>query len=180
MTKLYSSMGLDLSTAATGIVMLQASGLKKPFCVLEMEVKPKAMTGMDRVRFIVTEIMERVHLHKPDRIVVEGYSLNMKNAASVVPLVELGGLLRFMLHIDELKWLDPRAGQVKEFATGKGNSPKDMVMMNVLKRWGHESKTNNTADAYVCAAMGLAHVGRLPEISARMIAIAGELKLNSS
>ena len=24
------------------------------------------------------------------------------------------------------------------FATGKGNSPKEKIMMHVLKRWGHE------------------------------------------
>jgi len=28
--------------------------------------------------------------------------------------------------------------------------------MNRAQAIGHESKTNNTADAYVCAAMGLA------------------------
>jgi crossover junction endodeoxyribonuclease RuvC len=173
-------MGLDLSATATGIVMLQSNGAKHPDCLLEMEVLPKKLAGMERVRFIATEVMERIHLHKPDRVVVEGYSLNLKNASSVVPLVEVGGAVRLMLHLDGIPWFDPRAPQVKEFATGKGNSPKELVMMNVLKRWGHESKTNNTADAFVCAAMGLAHANLLPEITLRMRAIVGELKLNSS
>ena len=113
----------------------------------------------------------------PDKIVLEGYSLNLQHASSVVPLVELGGLLRFMLFIDGFKWFDPRASEVKKFVTGKGNSPKDQVMMHVLKRWGHTSKSNNTADAFVCAAMGLAHANRLAGVTVDMRAIVGKLGL---
>ena len=53
-------------------------------------------------------------------------------------------------------------------------------MMHVLKRWGHESKTNNTGDAYVCAAMGLAHANRLAGVTMDMRALAGAMKANSS
>ena len=173
------SMGVDLSTSATGITVLQAVDLQW-FCVLEYEIKVKKEKGMARNRAIVTEIMETIHAHKPDRIVIEGYGLNMKHASSIMPLVELGGLLRFMLHLDGLQWLDPRPGQLKEFATGKGNSPKDVVMMHVLKRWGHASLTNNTADAFVCAAIGLAHADRPIGATKRMREIAGELELQCS
>jgi crossover junction endodeoxyribonuclease RuvC len=113
-------------------------------------------------------------------IVIEGYSLNMKNASSVVPLVEVGCAVRLMLYLDGLTWFDPRAPEVKKFATGKGNAPKDVVMMHVLKRWGHESKTNNTADAYVCAAMGLAASDQLPGTNAEMRAVAEKMKANTS
>ena len=176
---LYKSLGLDMSATASGVVILQATGDPTPAMMLEMELKPKSLMGMARLHWIATEVMTLIHLHKPDCICMEGYSLNMKNATSVVPLVELGGVLRFMLFLDQLKWLDPRAGQLKEFSTGKGNSAKDLVMMHVFKRWGFEAKSNNTADAYVCAAIGLAHFGKLPGITQRMRAIAGEVKLNS-
>ena len=43
----------------------------------------------------------------PDKIVLEGYSLNLQHASSVVPLVELGGLLRFMLFIRRLQVVRP-------------------------------------------------------------------------
>jgi len=176
---MFTSMGLDLSANASGVVLLEANGTKVPCCVLEKEIVPKKLAGMARVVFVATEIMTLIHEHKPNRICMEGYSLNLKNATSVIPLVEIGGAIRLMMYLDGLTWLDPRAGQVKEFATGKGNSAKDLVMMNVLKRWSHESKSNNTADAYVCAAIGLAHVNKLPGITERMRAIAEELKLNA-
>ena len=177
---MITSMGIDLSTSGTGLVLLQASGLAKPDCLFETELKPSVAAGAARNRFISRHIMEFVHSHKPDKIVIEGYSLNLKNASSIVPLVELGGLLRFCLHLDGLSWYDPTAPEVKKFVTGKGNAPKDVVMMNVFKRWEHESKTNNTADAFVCAAMGLAVANQLPGITVDMRLIAGKMKLKTS
>ena len=175
------SLGIDLSTTATGLVLLEAAdGLSGPHVLLEREIKVKKLTGMARHRAIVTDVMETVIQHLPVRIVIEGYGLNTKHASSIVPLVELGGLLRFMLHLDELEWLDPRPSQVKKFATGNGAAPKDQVMMHVLKRWGHTSKSNNTADAFVCAAIGLAHLGRAIGATKEMVKLAKELQLQCS
>jgi crossover junction endodeoxyribonuclease RuvC len=170
-----TSMGIDVSATATGLLILAETGEAHPEVMFAEEIKPKTV-GMIRAREIVTRIMEVIHVTKPDKIVVEGYSLG-KNMNSTIPLVEIGGLLRFMLHLDEIGWFDPRASEVKKFATGKGNSPKDVVMMWVLKRWGYTSETNNLADAYVLAAMGLAHANRLPGITKEMRALVGALKL---
>ena len=174
---MITSMGIDLSTSATGVVLLQASVDKNPVLILEVELVSKTPAGAARNRDLARQVMTLVLDHEPDKIVIEGYSLNLKNAASVVPLVELGGVVRLMLHLDELKWYDPTASEIKKFCTGKGNSQKNVVMMNVLKRWGHESKTDNTADAYVCAALGLATSNQLPGITQEMRAVAGKLAL---
>jgi crossover junction endodeoxyribonuclease RuvC len=139
------SIGIDPSITATGVVVLQAGPDKVPLVRLEHSIKNVKGEGLQRTQSIVLELMEIIHEHKPDRVVIEGYSLNLKNASSVVPLVELGGLLRFMLMLDELPWLAPRAGELKKFVTGGGNAKKDEMMMWVLKRWGHTSKSNDTA-----------------------------------
>jgi len=173
------SLGIDLSTVATGLVLLREHS-PQPLVEMETEIKRPKLTGWEQKAAIVQAVLEAVHTFKPDRIVMEGYSLNMKNATSVVPLVELGGLLRFMLHLDGFSWYDPRANQIKEFATGKGNSPKSVVMMHVLKRWQHESMTDNTGDAYVCAAMGLAQANRLAGVTMRMREITGSMKALSN
>ncbi len=174
--KTFLSLGIDLSVNATGLVLLDGRA-EGPHCLIEQEIK-LAGEGIDRKRRIVMEIMETVEAWAPDRIVVEGYSLG-KNMSSTVPLVEIGAILRLSLFLDKHRWLDPNASQVKKFATGKGNSPKDVVMMHVLKRWGHQSKTNNTADAYVCAAIGLAHANRLTGATIEQRAIAGAVRFNS-
>jgi crossover junction endodeoxyribonuclease RuvC len=174
-TKPVTVLGIDPSTKATGIVLLQENGGLPPLVLHEREVSPGEHKGCLRLSDIVTAIMETIHGLKPDKLVIEGYSLNLKNKTSVIPLVELGGVLRFMLYLDGLKWYEPRASEVKKFATGSGNSPKDKVMMHVFKRWGHEPATNNTADAYVLAAMGLAQVNRLHGVTLEMRGIAGAM-----
>ncbi len=171
------SLGVDLSTKNTGLVLLEGNGTKVPTLHLETNVTYPEVEGIDRRIKIITRVMETIHSLKPDVIVVEGYSLNMKNASSVIPLVELGGLFRFMLKIDGLTWLDPRANEVKKFTTGKGNTPKSHMMMHVLKRWGHQSKDDNTADAYACACMGLSYSNKLPGITEDMRKIVGQLKI---
>lgn len=157
------SLGIDPSTAATGLVLLSEINFTP---LLECEIKPKAsLKGMARLEFITHEIMKTIHANKPDVIAIEGYSLNTKHASSIIPLVELGGLLRFFLYLDGFEWLSPRASTLKKFVTGSGTAKKDEVMMHVLKRWGHTSQSNNTADAYVLAAMGLAAKGGLTGIT---------------
>ena len=171
------SLGIDLSTSASGLVLLQDTATKFPQLLHEQSLSFPKLKGIAKYKEIVTTIMMLIHAHNPDTIVLEGYSLNMKNAASVIPLVEIGGLLRFMMHIDGLSWYDPTAGEVKKFTTGKGNAAKEIMMMWVLKRWNHTSIDNNTADAFACAAMGLSIPNKLPGLDKIMRGVVGNLVL---
>jgi len=173
-------MGIDLSSAATGIVVLSQTPTQSPVCLYESEVLINDVKGVKKQRAICVTIMTLINAWRPDKIVLEGYSLNLQNKSSIIPLVELGGLLRFCLHLDGQTWYEVKASQVKQFATGSGNAKKAQVMMHVLKRWGHESKTDNTADAYVCAALGLATSNQLPGITQDMRAIAGKQSLKTN
>lgn len=179
--KRLTSIGIDLSATATGIVLLRETGEKVPDVVKAWEIKSTSGTsGLERAINITTTTMEIVHDFSPDKIVVEGFSLNTKNASSIIPLVELGTLIRFSMKLDGLKWYDPRASELKKFVCGKGNANKDVVMMNILKRWGFESPTNNIADAYGLACMGLAQAGRLPGITMEMQKIAGAMSVRTN
>jgi crossover junction endodeoxyribonuclease RuvC len=173
------SLGIDLSTSATGLVLLESNGTKVPALRHEQCLAYPKLKGIERNKAICTSIMTLIHKHHPEKIVLEGYSLNMRKASSVIPLVEIGGLVRFLMHIDGLEWYDPTAPEVKKFATGKGNATKEVVMMWVLKRWEHTSIDNNTADAYVCAAMGLSINNLLPGMTMDMRAITGKLAVKS-
>lgn len=174
------AIGIDPSTKATGLVVLDGSADAMPALVLEEVISFPKLTGITQRRAIVTAIMERIVEHQPDKIVIEGYSLNLKNASSVVPLVELGGLLRFCLQLDGHKWLDPRASELKKFVIGSGNGNKDQVQMFVLHKWGHVSKSNDTADAYGLACIGLASGGKLPKVTKEMRGVVGSLKIRDN
>ena len=172
------SVGIDLATGKTGLVLLEESGAKIPTLLSEQIVTYPELEGIERYKAICLHIMVFIHANTvpDDRIVIEGYSLNLKKASSVVPLVEVGGLLRFFLNLDGIRWLDPRATEVKKFTSGKGTTPKSMMIACVLQRWGHMSKDDNTADAYSLACMGLAHANRLPGVTKDMRALVGGLQ----
>jgi crossover junction endodeoxyribonuclease RuvC len=173
-------MGIDLSVTATGIVVLQPEETPTPSLIHAEEISFKKLIGLQRQRSILSEVMLRIAKFGPNVIVLEGYSLNMRNANSVIPLVEIGGMLRLMFSLDGLNWFEPKASELKKFVTGKGNSQKDVVMMSVLKRWGYESATNNIADAYTLAAMGLSHANQLMGVTKEMRAIAGSMVKRSN
>ena len=81
--KKLTSLGIDLSTAATGLVLLEENG-KKPNVLLDMEIKGQD-SGISRNAMIVAEVMQVILAQGPSKIVIEGYSLSMKNASSVIP-----------------------------------------------------------------------------------------------
>lgn len=172
-------MGIDPSVSATGIVILAANKTKHPDLVLEKEIKFPKLKGMERAKAICTEVMTIIHDHGPQTIVVEGYSLNMKNASSVIPLVELGGILRLMMHLDGFKWYDPRATELKKFVTGGGAAQKSAMMMHVLHRWGYMAKTDNLADAYGLACIGLSITNRLPGLNLPQRTVVSQLEIRS-
>lgn len=176
-----TSLGVDPSTTATGLVLLRESGTRVPDVVKAWEIKPTGSTnGLERAINITTSIMEIIQEYHPDKIVVEGFSLNTKNASSIIPLVELGTLIRFSMKLDGLKWYDPRATELKKFVCGKGTANKEQVMLQVFKRWGFEAPTNNLADGYGLACMGLAQAGRLPGITLDMQKITGAMAIRSN
>jgi len=172
-----TSLGIDLSTSATGLVILEAHDDAPPQVLFDQEVNPpKGLLGMAAKKAIVTEVMLTIHAWKPTIICLEGYSLNLKNKSSIVPLIEIGGILRFLMHLDGFAWLAPTAGELKKFATGSGNSPKDVVMMHVFKRFGYEARTNNLADAFACAAIGLSTLQAIPGVNQEMRKVAEKVE----
>lgn len=173
------AMGVDPSTKSTGVVILDSNGTKSPNVPFQACFKHPDERGMRRYRELATKVMQTYYHFKPDILVIEGYSLNMKHSSSVVPLVELGAVIRFLLNLDGIQWFDPRATEVKQFVTGKGNSPKDKMMMFVLKNWSFESENNDIADAYACAIMGLAIRNRVPSLTQGQRAVAGKLAIRS-
>jgi len=174
------SIGLDLSATGTGIVVLGPPKFNAVGCnpklLVEYQVPTKELLGMKRVDAIMTKIMDLREQHTPSRIVVEDYAIG-KFAGSSLPAIEVGAILRYMMFAHKQPIILVPPTQVKQFASGKGNSKKSEMMMHVLARWGHTSKTDNTADAYALSAIGLAHVGSLLGVSHFQKEIIGTLKM---
>ncbi len=146
------SLGLDISTK-TGAVVLAGNA---PFILYEGEWSSREK-GLDRCSEIAGQMLEVMNEYAPDIVVIEGYGFANKH--TLVTLVEVGTILRYFLRQSDQKYVLVAPNALKKFVTNKGNSKKEEMLFWVYKRWGFEAKSNNTADAFGLARIGLALKG---------------------
>ena len=157
-------LGVDPSTK-TGLVLFDFSATD---CKVACEVTaPKKYQGLARAEYLATRVLE--HAQSADMVVIEGLSYASKFVSAVQ--VEIAIIIRYVLFFHGVKWVDVPPTSLKKFVTGKGNAKKELIMMEVYKRWQFESKTNNIADAYSLAMFGGALAGLLDMPKANMAAV---------
>lgn len=162
------SLGLDMSATATGCVVLEyGTSIESPITILEeCELKAgKNMRGLERAGELASEMLKVIKITCPQIVMIEGYGY--ANSHSLATIVEVSTVMRYFIWQMGLSAFLVAPGQLKKYATGQGNSPKDRVMMALYKTWGFEAKTNNTADAFILALMGLGRRGFLTQSEAR-------------
>lgn len=148
------AMGLDVSTR-TGCVVLREQ-FHSPQLLHESEMKAeKGELGLDRASAIAGQMIRVLDAFHPDIVVFEGYGF--ANGNSLATLVEIGTVLRYFVRQYGRPFILLPPNSLKKFATGKGNTPKEMIPLAVYQRWHHQPLTHNTADAYVLAAAGLGY-----------------------
>lgn len=168
--------GIDPSTTETGFVILQKTATEaRPRVLEEHRIRYPKEVRFDRYEAIVADVMAHLLATPPDVIVLEGYGLNLKNKSSIIPLIELGGILRRAIVRRYNRFLAPKPSQLKEFMTGSGQGKKERIYRAVLDHWGHRCQSEDTSDAFSCALMGLAHAGIVQGMSARQMEIVGSL-----
>lgn len=89
---------------------------------------------------------------------IEGYGY--ANAHTLATLVELGSMVRQVLHESEARWAEVAPTTLKKFVTGRGNAKKDEIMLAVYKRFGVECRSHDEADAVALAYFGAARLGQ--------------------
>ncbi len=164
-------VGIDLSLTGTGYYVLKTTA---PHTYGRIEARK--LRGVERLEYIREKLepiiigyqridMDGVDMRlddQPDLVCLEGYSFGSQGRA-VFQIGELGGVIRLMLHQRGINWIEISPSSVKKFATGKGNSKKDQVMLGVYKKWGFEAPTSDEADAFVLAHIGQAVIDYRPE-----------------
>lgn len=91
-------------------------------------------------------------------ICIEGFSYGSKGRGISFQF-GLGHAIRNEMFKHNIKYIDVSPGQLKKFATGKGNTSKDNMILPIYKRWNYEHDSDNVRDAFVLAqiARGLHH-----------------------
>jgi len=88
-------------------------------------------------------------------VYIEGYGY--ANTNTLATLVELGALVREVLHESSAQWFEVPPGKLKKFVTGSGVAKKDLVILNVFRRFGIACECDDEADAVGLAFFGAAH-----------------------
>lgn len=146
--------GIDLSLSNTGLIVIDGKGE----ILLERSIKTSpdkrktSLATIDRVNGITKSIIESLLRRNITKVAIEGFSYGSKGKA-LFEIAYLGYRVREEINNNGIEIIEPTPGQLKQFATGKGNTKKSEVMLQVYKRWGKEFSDDNLADAYVLAQM---------------------------
>ena len=144
-------IGIDRSLSATGVALV-----KNNKCIESFEICGKEYGG-DRLYNLGISILNTVLKYKikyTDIIVImEDYAFGA-NSRSVTGIAEIEGVLRFLFKIKNIDYIHISPTSLKKYITGSGASKKDMMVMFVLKKFGIQASSNNTADAISLAYLG--------------------------
>ncbi|CAM5794693.1 hypothetical protein [Brevibacillus borstelensis] len=144
-------VGIDPSTK-TGFVALDEQG---------NVLRAKELTGVGavdpkRMVSLIDEIVD--HLRPNDVVCIEGFAFGAQGQG-VDFQYGLGHGIRMALYRRGRQYIEVNPTSVKKFATGKGNTKKDEMVLPIFKRWGFEHPSDNVRDAYVLAQIALALKG---------------------
>lgn len=146
-------MGVDTSTK-TGYVILDTEGGVVKAGVIHY--KPEDMR-FSRFGRYAEDVSNTVDAYDVDLVVIEGYAFGGKFNNSLQ--YELGAVIRMRLYEDSTLFVEVPPTSLKKFVTGKGNAKKDLMLLNVYKRWEFDTEDDNEADAYGLAQFGRAMIG---------------------
>jgi len=113
----------------------------------EKEIEERIIELEDAFKFIPNIIC----LHT---VCVEGPSYS-SNGAFQLQMGALHFYLRVFLFKHKINYKIISPGTLKKFVADTGNAKKELMLLNVYKKWGVEFKDNNLADAYGLARMAL-------------------------
>lgn len=142
-------VGLDLSIRNTGI-SIRTQEHHTSVTMAVGKVSPENPYYLAHAQFAV-DLCKR--LQENDLAVIELPVVGHKSAVNA--LYSLASMVRLGVYRKTgLLPIDVHPMTLKRFATGTGNAKKEMVLMEVYKRWGMSFATNDEADAFVCAVIG--------------------------
>jgi crossover junction endodeoxyribonuclease RuvC len=145
MSKTKVVVGLDMSLSSTGFCLKKGTDIS----LETIKTNPRTCENdLLRLQHIVKECLKRIP-KDVDMVCVEDYYVPMSKAqfGSAIKLISLGTLMRIALFNKGIPFYIPTASQLKKFVTGKGNCQKNLVLMEVFKRWGITAGDDNQADA---------------------------------
>lgn len=157
-------ISVDASLTSTGLIILDNDKIIKQKLIKSKPIiDGKPIDELRRILKIVDQIddeIEKEYIPRmPELAVIEGMAFMARNTSSLIQLSALNYFIRAMLQKNNTPFIVVAPTTLKKFVTGKGNSPKDVLMLEVYKRYKVSLDKNDLADSYGLARCGLAVLG---------------------
>lgn len=147
-------LGIDQSYDGFGMAALESESGMADVVTLHFPAR-KFGSGVDRL-WVIHEALS-AHLdawlgNAPiEHVCMEGYSIGSQHsrahaAGELGAIVKLTLLGRLPIPACYPTIVPPST--LKKYVTGKGSSPKDVMIKEVYRKWGRDLNDNNAADAY--------------------------------
>lgn len=146
-------MGIDISSV-TGLAIVNGDKTVHHAEVVTF----KKLTGCERINAIAGRVMDCYANYEPNLVVIEDYAVSRFGGSAIVS-ISIGSVIRFLLWQNQIPYLEVSPTALKKFVTGKGNAKKDQMILEVFKRYGYTSATNDIADAVGLGMFGLCATG---------------------
>lgn len=134
----------DLSLLSTGVA--DSSGTRR------IQSKAKGEKRLIEIRDEVLAVACQA-----DIAVLEGYSYGSPNQAH--PVGELGGVVRVGLYEAGVPFEVVPPAVVKVYGTGRGNAPKDEMLLAAVRRFGYQGSSHDEADALILYCLTMHALG---------------------
>lgn len=142
-------LGLDLSTK-TGAAIVDSTAT----VVYAAQITFPKLMGEARINAIAGRVMNLIDHHKPCCVIIEDYAVGRFAGAAIVS-ISIGSVVRFLLWQNDIPFLVVSPTALKKFLTGKGNAKKENMILDVYKKYGFTSPTNDEADAVALGMFGV-------------------------
>ena len=140
-------LAIDPSLTATGVAFEHDGS------VVVTHIAP-ATRGAFRLSWFREQFTD-VYLPECDAVYIEGYAY--AEAQRAHQLGELGGVIRLACFDADKPCIEVPPSTLKMYATGKGNAPKDLVLVEAVKRLGYVGASKDEADALWLYYLGYHH-----------------------
>lgn len=155
------SIGIDPSLAATGIAVLDSGNIVEVRLIKSKPTKEKTPSDeIQRLIKIKSDIIEILEKYEPAVVCIEGLAFMARNTSALVQLAGLNYMIREYLNEKGIKFIIIAPSTLKKFITGNGAAKKDVMLIEVYKRYGVTILNDNESDAYSLAQCGLALMGQ--------------------
>ena len=137
-------LGIDPSLTNTGCIMVQDGKV-----VYKQTIKSKKISGKPTDEITrICGIRDEINITGVNYVAIEGIAFMARNTTALVQLAALNYFIREHMMLCDIEFVVVAPTSLKKFVTGKGNSGKDIMMLETYKRYKQSFSDNNLCDAF--------------------------------